>query len=35
MLTRVQTAKDSLKEQKLEITSKKFTLQSILADLDE
>lgn len=34
MINRIQNAKDSLKEQKKEVTSRKYTLQSLLAELD-
>lgn len=34
MINRIQTAKDSLKEQKKEVTTRKFTLQSMLEELD-
>jgi len=34
MITRIQAAKDSLKEQKKEVTVRKFTLQSMLQELD-
>ncbi len=34
MIQRIQDSKDSLKEQKKEVTSKKYTLQTMLAELD-